>query len=461
MLKKLHTQIRFIRPAMSHHPSPSRFNLSLPLAAVLLFTTAPGFAETLDAPKAIQELKDREAKVQSLVQKVRPAVVCITTKGSGGTGSGVIVSKDGLVLTAGHVTQATGKDLDIILPDGTHVKGKALGANYGTDAGLAKITDAGDYPFAEIGDSNKLKLGDWVVAMGHPEGFYIDRKPPVRLGRVWGRDAEGAILSDCTLIGGDSGGPLFDLAGKVIGINSSINADREYNRHVAVDTIVGDIDDMKAEKTWGRLRMTANDLKRPRLGLMLNSEVTEGGCPVSEVPEGSAAGAAGVKMGDIIEKFDGVNIPNYWALMRELSDRKAGDKIKMGLRRGNEVVEIEVELQGRETAKKRVAETPREPKKNHPAEPKIDQPTGPRPYFGAGLDGQAKEATIESVSPGSPAEKGGLKPGDVIKSVDGKDVPDPGALAEQISKHKPGDKIAIKAKRGSEDIAADITLDKK
>lgn len=430
----------------------------------LVFALALGLSSSIYAESKIDELRAREKKVQSLVERVMPAIVCITTKSANGTGSGVIINKEGLILTAGHVTQATGKELDIIFPDGKHVKGTALGANYGSDAGLAKIDVPGDWPYVEMGDSNKLNLGDWCVAMGHPGGFNIDRKPPVRIGRVWRRDFEGGIFTDCTLIGGDSGGPLFDLEGKVIGIHSSINASAEHNRHIAVDTFVGDWDDLKSGKSWGDLRMGGSDPKRPKLGLSFDTDLHEGGARVSSVASGTPNEKLGIKEGDAITKFDGAAINNYWALMRELSDREIGAKVKIEVKRGDEILPFEIELLTRESKSKQaaLAEHPKEKKKNKDADPILpDEPKGPRPYFGATLDGEAASARIGAVSENSPAAKAGLKVDDIISSIDGKEVKDSGSLAEKIKSHKPGDKITLSVKRGSDVLNIELTLDKK
>src|SRR6185295_19283905 len=116
----------------------------------------------------------------------------------------------------------------LTFPDGKQVKGKALGANTGTDSGLIKITDEGKYPYCEMGNSADLKKDQWCVAIGHPGGLKPNRTPPVRLGRINGLPGKAEadkvvwVTTECTLVGGDSGGPLFDMNGRVIGIHSRI-----------------------------------------------------------------------------------------------------------------------------------------------------------------------------------------------------------------------------------------------
>ncbi len=411
-----------------------------------------GLCGPLWAEDSLTVLKAREARVQALVERVQPTVVCIRNPEQTGTGSGVIINAKGLILTAAHVTQATGKKLAIIFPDGKQVTGTALGANCGSDAGLAQIDAEGDYPFAEMGDSNLVKLGDWCVALGHPGGFVAERKPPVRMGRVWQRDAEGGLVTDCTLIGGDSGGPLFDLEGKVIGIHASINAAAEHNRHISVDAFKGDWDDLLvAQKVWGDLRMGGQDPQRPKLGMTFDREKTTGGVSIIDVLADSGAAKLGLKEGDVITKFNGSEIPNYWALMRELSDHKPGEIIKIETRRGEEIQQREIELLTRDGRPAHVTK----------ATPKLDVPSPrPRVYLGASLDNTAASAEISEVTPESPAATAGLRAGDRITAVDGKPTKTSQALAEKVRQHKPGDKISLTVERGDERLTLEVTLTK-
>jgi serine protease Do len=414
---------------------------------------------SLQAEKPLETLKLRERKVQELVARVLPSIVCITNEQGSGTGSGVIINKEGLILTAGHVTNATGKKLEIIFPDGKRVKGTALGANLGSDAGLAKIDDPGTWPYVEMGDSNEMKLGDWCVAMGHPGGFNLDRKPPVRIGRIWRRDVEGGIFTDCTLIGGDSGGPLFDLSGKVVGIHSSINASADHNRHIAIDSFRGDWEEMKNDQTWGELRMGGSDPKRAKLGLTFDTEDVTGGAEVVDITPGTPTEKLGIKPGDRIVKFDGSEINNYWSLMREISDRKIGDKVKIETQRGPETLQFEIELLNKNA--KSVNDKPRETKRK--TEPKLEPeaPQGPRPYFGATLDATADNAAVSAVSDGSPAAKAGLESGDVIVKIDGEATANSAALADLIRARKPGDKLKLEILRGKETKTIELTLETK
>jgi serine protease Do len=438
---------------------------SFALLTALLLTAPVLQAET------IQDLKDREHKVQEVAKKVMGSVVAIMARDSQkkpGSGSGVIVSKDGLILTAAHVTNATGEELTIIFPDGKRVNGKALGANRGTDAGLAKITDEGEWPAVEMGSSDKMRLGDWCVAMGHPGGYSYERRPPVRVGRIWRRDSDGAIFSSCPLIGGDSGGPLFDLDGRVIGINSSIHGALDMNRHVAIDTLKEDWDKMMKEKTWG-VQVFEPDKDRPRIGAIFDRD-SQGGVKVEEVVDDTPASRAGMKAGDVLVKFDGVDVATYHHMQRLIGKKQPGDKVKLSLHRGKETVDCELELakppsmarRQRDVAKGGNKGDEDDEKDTGPPEPKIPEDKGPHPYFGAELEDTAgKGAKVTAVKENSPAAKAGLVAGDLLLRINDKEVDGPTPASEAIRAMKPGDKITVKAKRGETEYSGDATLDKK
>jgi serine protease Do len=224
-----------------------------PALAVILFLCAA--LEAADEPRpaikpvpeALDDLRALEKRVQAVVAKVTPSVVGLSA--GPGQGSGVIV-RDGLVLTAGHVSGQPDRDILITLPDGKKLKGKALGRNQSADSGMVRIADKGDWPAAEVGKSSDLKKGQWVVAIAHPGGFRVNRTPVVRLGRVLSADAF-VIQTDCPLVGGDSGGPLFDLDGKVVGINSRIGTAMNQNFHVPADSFLASWSRLARGESWG------------------------------------------------------------------------------------------------------------------------------------------------------------------------------------------------------------------
>jgi serine protease Do len=118
-------------------------------------------------------------------------------------------------------------------PDGRKAHGKTVEVDNENDLGLMRITDAGPWPQVPLGDLAGTRAGDWVLALGHPGGFDLRRSLVVRLGRIIRFDGE-VVQSDCTISGGDSGGPLFDMHGRVIAIHSAISRSVAENFHVPV-----------------------------------------------------------------------------------------------------------------------------------------------------------------------------------------------------------------------------------
>lgn len=195
-------------------------------------------------PETVEDLRIIQERVKKAAAKVMPCTVAIRIGSS--AGSGVIVSKDGYVLTAGHVSDEPDRNVTVILPNGQKLKGKTLGSNSAIDSGMIRITDEGEWPYAEMGDATKLKDGAWCLALGHPEGFRRGRSPVVRLGRVLSR-SDKILRTDCALVGGDSGGPLVDLDGKVIGINIA-RAGRTETLAIPAEAVKPLLDDLKSGK---------------------------------------------------------------------------------------------------------------------------------------------------------------------------------------------------------------------
>jgi serine protease Do len=278
----------------------------------------------MKVPENVADLQNLEKQVKVVVEKVTPATVGLQVGGS--SGSGVIISEDGYVLTAGHVSGKPGQEVTVIFPDGKKVKAKSLGMNKAIDSGLVKITDEGKYPFCEMGKSSPLKKGQWVISIGHPGGFKQGRTPPVRVGRVQ-EISEMLVRTDCTLVGGDSGGPLFDLDGKVIGIHSRIGGTISTNIHVPVDTYRDTWDRLVASEVGGIRGFTAPE--PPYLGLTFGDKTQ-----VDKIDVDSPAAKAGFKEKDVVLKFDGAKVETLEELKTLLGKKKPGDEVSVEVRRG-------------------------------------------------------------------------------------------------------------------------------
>ena len=177
-----------------------------------------------------------------------------------------------------------------------------------------KITDenweSDKWPYAEMADAESASLGQWVLALGHPGGYQSDRKPVVRLGRVIHR-FDDVVTTDCTLIGGDSGGPLFGMDGKVVGIHSRIGQELIHNVHVPIVAFQTGWDRMVATEEWGAAPGS------PFIGVQGHSEEdrTIVGAVIGGVVKGSPADRAELKVNDVIIKFGDNEIQNFDALV--------------------------------------------------------------------------------------------------------------------------------------------------
>lgn len=322
-----------------------KVNSLLTLAGACLWLLPGSNLLAADPVNDLNALSKLESKVQTVTRKVMPATVALLSDATQSSGSGVITTSDGLILTAAHVVQGA-DEVDVVFPDGKETRGKVLGANYSKDIAMVQIIAKGPWPFAEMGKSKPLEAGDWVLALGHSAGFDAARTPPVRFGRVVSKGPGNFLTTDCTLIGGDSGGPLFDLDGKIIGINSSIGVSLTNNNHAGVDGFKDDWDRIKGGQSWGQLSMN-NPLEnpdKPALGINLGERRGVKGAPVAGVAPGSPAAAAGVRVGDIVESVDDRTVADSSDLLRILAKRQAGDKVKLGILRDRRNFQVEVVL---------------------------------------------------------------------------------------------------------------------
>lgn len=318
------------------------------VAIALAWSAAPApawEAARVTSPETVEELKDLQSKVKATTAKVTPATVGLLV--GAGAGSGVIVSDDGLILTAAHVIGAPETEVTVHLFDGTRVRAKSLGLNSKFDSGMAKITskvpktaawpgaDKGKWPKADLGASKGLKKGQWVISLGHHGGPKQDRTPPLRVGRYeYTNNVEKFLRSDCTLVGGDSGGPLFDLDGRVVGIHSRIGPFIEMNMHVPVDTFKDEWDKLLAGEDIG----AAPGSLGAELDLSLDAPT------VLKVESRGAAGRGGIRVGDVIKKFDDHPVETRDDLKKRLAKAKAGQEVEIEIERGDKTVVLTVIL---------------------------------------------------------------------------------------------------------------------
>jgi serine protease Do len=288
-------------------------------------------------PKSQHDLLVLQNKIRELSDSLLQQTVAVQVGRA--NGSGVIVSEEGVVLTAAHVAGTPNREARIYLSDGRDVAGVTLGMNEILDAGMIKITEDGKWPFAKLGNSKRVRAGQWCLATGHPGGYDPRRKPVLRFGRVL-KVEKSAVLTDCTLVGGDSGGPLFDLQGQVIGIHSRIGRNLTVNVHVPVD---------RYKSSWDRLaKGEAWDLLQPEtevswIGVKEDTAATDR-VRVGTVVDDSPAAQAGILPGDEIVVFGGVQIGKFDSLKRQVQLHRPGENVFMEVRRGDELLRLEVRI---------------------------------------------------------------------------------------------------------------------
>ena len=300
-------------------------------------------ADVVDKPKAWDkevpenkaDLLAIQAKLQAVLSKSKTAVVAVQS--GGGAGSGVIVSKDGLVLTAGHVSGRPGRNVTIVLPDGRKVPAVTMGGSDISDSGMCKIKEEGEWPFVPMASKGETKVGDWCFALGHPGGFMEKRGIVTRIGRVINkRDA--TLRTDCRLLGGDSGGPLFNLDGEVIGIHSRIAMADDANFHAPIESYIEHWDLFQEGKMISR-----KDLQKGGF-LGVGSEETDEGLKILRVVRGSAADKGGILVDDIVTAIDGEPIDSREELSIVVGSKAAGDEVVVDLQRGDKELTISLEL---------------------------------------------------------------------------------------------------------------------
>ena len=289
-------------------------------------------------PATIEQLRELESQQR----KVAAAVIncTVSVKIGPAQGCGVIITESGYVLTAAHVAMRPGKTAEIMFSDGRVVLATTLGMNRNVDAGLIKINpnqnNGRPWTHASLGSSDDLVPGMWCIATGHPGGYDRQRGPVTRVGRILAIRPT-AIVTDCALIGGDSGGPLFDIAGQLIAVHSRIGNDVADNLHVPIDHYATSWERMQRSETWGALPGF-----KPVLGVTGSQSAPE--AVVELVRAGSPADSAGIIPGDIIEEFGDQSISDFEALKAAVADTMPGERVRVLVNREGKRRMLNVEI---------------------------------------------------------------------------------------------------------------------
>jgi serine protease Do len=309
---------------------------SKPLAPPVVHSETPGLGEP--GPRNVGDLRAIQTRVEAIADHVRRCTVGLVVGDA--QGSGVIVSETGLVLTAAHVVMAPGRKVTVVLSDGKHLEGHSLGVNSGTDCGAVQITEGGPFPACKLSDMRSLHVGDWCLATGHPGGYQEGRAPVVRLGRIV-EFLAGMVQTDCPLLGGDSGGPLFDLNGNVIGINSRIGARTILNLHVPITLFLRDWDRLTtvAAPHWGDAESAGV--------IGIDGRDDPKGARITQVFPRSPADRAGLQLGDVVTTFDGKSVAGFKGLQKLIAAHHPGDVVALSILRDQAVQQVHATITAR------------------------------------------------------------------------------------------------------------------
>ncbi|MEM1446577.1 MAG: trypsin-like peptidase domain-containing protein [Planctomycetota bacterium] len=280
---------------------------------------------------------DLEADVINVVAQAKDATVAIHL--GGGTGSGVIVSPDGLVLSVAHVTGSLGQRAAVYFADGSVAAAETLGLEPGTDCGMLRLLGGGPWPFVALADAENENvtptLDQPVVALGHPGGFDATRPVVARLGTILEVDPDdGTLRTDATLSSGDSGGPLLNRHGEVLAIHARVGPALDANYHIAVARFL---------EQWSKL--LEGGAPTAHLGAVGRDALA--GFVVGSVEPGSTAERAGLIRGDVIVGFNGVKIgrpPQGRSLRSFLALRRPGDDVELRITRRGQAMQLTVTL---------------------------------------------------------------------------------------------------------------------
>jgi putative serine protease PepD len=313
-------------------------------------TTAPAEAASVSQPVAAGGLS-----VGDIYDRAIPAVVEIQAASRtpdfgpfspGGeetaTGSGFVIDRDGHVVTNQHVVDGA-DSVSVRFHDGNEVEARVVGTDPSTDVALLQLEADVDVDPLPLGSSAALDIGDAVVAIGSPFGLEgtvttgivsaLDRQ----LRAPDGFTIDGAIQTDAALNQGNSGGPLLDARGRVIGVNSQIASESGGNDGIGYAIPIDTVKDVVSQLEEG------GTIERAYLGVSIG-DAENGGAQIESVANGSPADDAGLREGDVVVKAGGADVETGDDLRSAVTERKPGDELELEVRRGGETETITVEL---------------------------------------------------------------------------------------------------------------------
>lgn len=371
-------------------------------------------------------------------------------------GSGVIVDKNGYILTNNHVVEQATKIQVSLNGDTTKYNAKVVGVDEATDLAVIKIDAGKELPSAKLGNSDGVQVGDWVLAIGSPFGL----NATVTAGIISAKDRAGVgqqfqrfLQTDAAINPGNSGGPLVDMAGQVIGINTAIiTGSRGYEGvgfALPSSTALNVYDQIvkNGRVTRGSIGVSFEE-ERGTNSITLKSLGAPYGVVIEGVEPGSPAEKAGLKGGDVISAINGTPVKSGNDLVNPIASAPIGSKVKLTYYRDKQQKETTATVEDRTrvfpNTQGRMSSTPEE---SAPTEfgLHIESLTPDRAQH-VGMEGQ-KGVLVSTVEPASFAEDLGFTPGDVVTEVNGQATTTVDAYKTAVSKLKTGDNVSFKVLR--------------
>ena len=406
-------------PAVVHIEVTQSQEVANPL---LPFSTDPFFRRFFNAPQMPKKFK-RETK---------------------GLGTGMIIDGQGHILTNHHVAGGADK-IDVVLSDGRQYSAKRIGTDPKTDLAVIKISAEGPLPYVSFGDSDKVEVGEWVVAIGHPRG--LDQT--VTQGIISAKHRQGIsdpgsyqdfLQTDAAINPGNSGGPLLNLQGEVIGVNAVIISESggfegigfTIPSNMALYVSKALIAHGKVERGW--LGVEMQDLTP---ALVKSARVAPGkGAFVSDVVKGGPADKGGVKKNDVIVSFAGKEIPDAGILRNAVAASPIGEAVKVAVLREGKREELTITIGSLESATEILAKVVRE---RLGVEVRDITPREVQKYTMDSKQG----VVITKVDPKGPLGGAGFEVGDVILGVENQPIDGVGTFIAIASALKPKQAVTL------------------
>ncbi|KQV70231.1 DegQ family serine endoprotease [Rhizobium sp. Root1220] len=400
-------------------------------AVVTIVTTMKAVADTSDtADNSEMQEQFKHFFEQQGIPTPRQAPSPQSGEHAQALGSGFIISPDGYIVTNNHVI-ANATDIKVTLDDGTELPAKLVGADTKADLAVVKVDASKPLPTMAWGDSSKLKLGDQILAIGNP--FGIGTTVTAGIVSARGRDLHSGpyddfIQIDAPINHGNSGGPLVDHDGNVVGINTAI-----YSPNGGSVGVGFAIPSDEAQKIVAKLQKSGS-IDHGYLGVQIQpvtQDVADAmglakpqGALVADVTKDSPAANAGLKAGDIVTSVGNESVSTPRDLSRFVADLSPGDKETVTVWRGGKSVDLAVAIGGNDDGVQQAAAKADEKAQSGPKIGVALADLTPEVREKLGLAQDVSGAVVANVAPDKPAAKAGLQNGDLILSVNDKTVHD-------------------------------------